>query len=169
MIRALTYLILSTACCSFGWAQGTITFGAPITACLTASVALDVQIAVCENALASDEINEIERAYLPPIIATLRGEVGDFDTAVATSRSMDKDGAEILLAMGDAQFAVERYELAMADLDISLNAESVENIAGLQRYLSRFGVFQDEIDGVYDSGTSEAIANCIRVPSCDLG
>ncbi len=120
----------------------------PIDKCLEANPIIDAQILACDAALKSSEATDSELVYLPPIIAELRGEVGDFEVAGADANLTGTGGAELLLAMGEAQLQAGRYALAMNFFLIAKTnfVDSEIALRGMKDFLADIAmIFEDDL------------------------
>ncbi|WP_341366584.1 hypothetical protein [Yoonia sp. BS5-3] len=99
--------------------------------CVRANNSLDEQIWACQDFLETGAATTTQVAYLAPIIATLRGEVGDFARAVEID---DEAGLELLLTMGEAQVQAERYGRAIAFFQAAETHFEDSKDAVLRRY-----------------------------------
>lgn len=126
------------------------------------------------DSMPSDILGLSSRAQILSSLGRSSEALIAFDDLV--EQAYQNEGSEIgadselaLLVRGQFYAREGNVVLAMSDLNKVLAESERSAIVGFQQYLSRIGVFHDEIDGIYGDGTKQAIARCIREPSCDLG
>jgi tetratricopeptide (TPR) repeat protein len=134
----------------------------PIDACLAPNANLDAQILACDVAIQHSHASAAVKAYLPPILAELRREEGDFYSAFAQMRGSETTGADLLLAMAQSQHAEHRYDLAITFFQAAYadyeNYEKVqiENLSFLEEIESLFEAQPEELVRLTSIGLEQA-------------
>ncbi len=136
-----------------GQAQEAIEFSPAMTRCLAPVESLDAQIEICEAALETDETEAIAGVFLPPILAELRGETGDFEAAYEAASAASINGPELLLVMGGAQHKSKRFALASVFFEVAhyYFPEDVLVLQVRKQFLSQLRLeLQDDDDAFLD-------------------